>query len=193
MIELFFTAPAVKLCEAFWQAVTARGKRRARSFPVLFRCVAAVRPAKRSAQALAEFRRLHGALQQEDAAVGAVSTIGKAAVPDPAAHHKVARLVRAKGYGLFLLTLDDLPRALQIAGEQFPTAIGAFLAYGHGRVLLSVTGCASKFSIAYISGTWQAFCAAFHAQTADFPSCFRMKLCLTGVTVGVRMIPLQRQ
>ena len=85
----------------------------------------AVRTAKRSAQALAEFRRLHGALQQENAAVGAVSTIGKAAVPDPAAHHKVALLVRAKGYGLFLLTPDDLPRALQIAGEQFPAAIGA--------------------------------------------------------------------
>ena len=173
--------------------MTAHGKRRARSFSVLFRCVAAAQAAECSAQALAEFRRLHGALQQENAAVGAVSTIGKAAFPDPAAHHEVALLVRAKGYGLFLLTPDDLPRALQIAGAQFPAAVGSFVADGHGHVLLSVTGCSSKFSIAYISGAWQAFCAAFHAQTADFSSCFRMKLCLTGVTVGVRMIPLQRQ
>ena len=111
----------------------------------------AVRTAKRSAQALAEFRRLHGALQQENAAVGAVSTIGKAAVPDPTAHHKVALLIRAKGYGLFLLTPDDLPRALQIAGEQFPAAVGAFVAYGHSGALLSAIGCASRFSIACVS------------------------------------------
>lgn len=173
--------------------MTAHGKRRARSFSVLFRCAAAVRPAKLSAQAFAEFRRLHGALQQEDAAVRAVPAVSEAAFPDPAAHHEVAVLVRAKGYGLFLLAPDDLPRALQIAGEQFPAAVGAFIAYGHGHMLLSVTGCASKFSIAYISGTWQAFRAAIYAQTADFSSCFRMKLCLTGVIAGVRMIPLQRQ
>ena len=72
-----------------------------------------------------ELRRLHGALQQEDAAVCAVPAVGKAAFPDSVAHHEIAVLVRAKGYGLFLLTPDDLPRALQIAGEQFPAAVGA--------------------------------------------------------------------
>lgn len=91
----------------------------------LFRRVAAAQAANLSAQAFAEFRRLHGALQQEDAAVGAVPAVGEAAFPDPAAHHEVALLVRAKGYGLFLLAPDDLPRALQIAGEQFPAAVGA--------------------------------------------------------------------
>ena len=92
----------------------------------LFRCAAAW-TAECSAQALAEFRWLRGAFQQEDAAIRAVPAVGEAAFPDPVAHHKVAFLVRAKGYGLFLLTPDDLPRALQIAGEQFPAAVGAFV------------------------------------------------------------------
>ena len=60
----------------------------------------------------------------------------------------IAFLVRAKGYGLFLLTPDDLPRALQIAGEQFPAAVGAFVADGQCDTLLSVIGRTSKFSIA---------------------------------------------
>ena len=116
----------------------------------LFRCAAA-QAAECSAQALAKFRRLRGALQQEDAAVRAVPTVGEAAVPDPVAHYEVAFLVRTKGYGLLLLTPDDLPRALQIAGEQFPAAVGAFVAYGHSGALLSAIGCASRFSIACVS------------------------------------------
>ena len=172
--------------------MTAHGKRRARSFLISYSVVSPPRrrpnvPRRRSPNFGGCTGRSSRKMPQS------AQYRQSAAVPDPTAHHKVALLIRAKGYGLFLLTPDDLPRALQIAGEQFPAAIGTFIAYGHGRVLLSVTGCASKFSIAYISGTWQASCAAFHAQTADFSSCFRMKLCLTGVTVGVRMIPLQRQ
>ena len=113
-------------------------------------------------------------------AAAAVSTVGKAAVPDPVAHYEVAFFVRTKGYGLLLLTPDDLPRALQIAGEQFPAAVGTFVAYGHSGALLSVIGWTSRFSIARTVCIWQAIRAAFHAQTAAFPAGFRMKLCLTG-------------
>jgi len=173
--------------------MTAHGKRRARSFLISYSVVSPP-------------RRRPNVPRRRSPNFGGCTGRSSRKMPQSAQYRQSAKLPfqiprlttrspssSAKGYGLFLLTPDDLPRALQIAGEQFPAAIGTFIAYGHGRVLLSVTGCASKFSIAYISGTWQAFCAAFHAQTADFSSCFRMKLCLTGVTVGVRMIPLQRQ
>ena len=169
----------VTLFRFFWKT-TNRTRQNAACGLFLFRCVAAAQAAEFPAQALAEFRRLRGALQQEDAAVCTVPAVGKAAFPDPVAHHEIAVLVRAKGYGLFLLTPDDLPRALQIAGEQFPAAVGAFVAYGHGGALLSVIGWTSRFSIARTACIWQAIRAAFHAQTAAIPAGFRMKLCLTG-------------